>query len=102
MLVRLACLVIIFTAARTPGAGLQRVMVSRWLARIGVASYSIFLLHLQVLQVVTPIVTAAAGQVPILPLTAMCGLCDLSAVALACCVFYWVIERPFIAALRRA
>ncbi len=101
MAVRLACLAVIFTAARAPGGSLQRAMVSRWLARIGIASYSIFLLHLQILQVATPIITTVAGKASILPLTAICGLCDLSVVGVAAAVFYWVVERPLIAALER-
>jgi peptidoglycan/LPS O-acetylase OafA/YrhL len=72
-------------------------MVGRWLARIGVASYSIYLVHLQILQIVVPVLVDHFKELPVLLLVATCVVCGLSTVMAISLPFYWLIERPWVA-----
>jgi len=79
----------------------QRAMVSRWLAKVGVASYSIYLVHLQILQVVIELMVINFRQFPVFVLVALCVVWGLSAVMAVSFLFYWLVERPWmVVALR--
>lgn len=97
---RIVCLAIILHASFLGGAGLQRAMTTRWLARVGVASYSIFLVHLQILQIVTPGVMRVFAQAPLPLAAAACGVCGMAAVMAVSAAFYWLFERPWVVAAR--
>jgi peptidoglycan/LPS O-acetylase OafA/YrhL len=94
---RIACLATIFYATFIDGTSLQRAMNDRWLTRIGIASYSIYLVHLQVLQVVTPLLVNIFKDSTILQIVAVCGLFGILAVMAASVLFYWLVERPCVA-----
>jgi peptidoglycan/LPS O-acetylase OafA/YrhL len=97
---RIVCLVIVFRAALVVGTTFQRLLVSRWLTRVGVACYSIYLVHLQILQIMTPMIVHTFERTSMLLVIAICGVCGLSIVAAISAVFYWLIERPCVAATR--
>lgn len=79
------CLGLIVSAAFVESSGFRRVIVDRWLARIGVASYSIYLFHLQVLHLLEPILvkTFAGSPVPVVvTVFVVCGLSAVDAIVL--------------------
>jgi peptidoglycan/LPS O-acetylase OafA/YrhL len=100
---QMVCLAIVFQAAAVEGDSLRRVLLNRWLTRIGVASYSIFLVHLQILQILTPLITKldVTRNVSLAPLVATCAVIGIPTVLAAALVFYWLIERPLVAAVNR-
>jgi len=98
---RLACLAVMFYAATVDGDSLRRVLLSRWLIRVGVASYSIFLVHLQLLQIMTPVIATLLRSVSLLPFSVLCAVISIPIVLAGSVVFYWLIERPFVAAIGR-
>jgi peptidoglycan/LPS O-acetylase OafA/YrhL len=98
LVLRLACLAVVFCAFSIEDSGFQRALLNPWLTRIGVACYSIYLVHLQILQVVTPKIVDLSGHASALPVVAACAVVGLMLVAAASAVFYWLIERPCVAA----
>ncbi len=95
------CLFFIFNASFAAGTRFQRAMVGRWLTRIGVASYAIFLVHLQILQVTIPIILHASNIMNIFPAFVVCGMVCVPLVMAVSVAFYWLVERPFVVAAKR-
>jgi peptidoglycan/LPS O-acetylase OafA/YrhL len=92
------CLGLMIRASFVSNGSFQRAMVGRWLARIGVASYSIYLVHLQILQIVVPVLVDHFKELPVLLLlVATCVVCGLSTAMAISLPFYWLIERPWVA-----
>ena len=91
------CLGLMIRASFVSNSSFQRAMVGRWLARIGVASYSIYLVHLQILQIVVPVLVDHFKELPVLLLVATCVVCGLSTAMAISLPFYWLIERPWVA-----
>ncbi|MDR6872843.1 peptidoglycan/LPS O-acetylase OafA/YrhL [Bosea sp. BE125] len=96
------CLGLIIRASFVGRTNFQRALVSRWLAKVGVASYSIYLVHLQILQVVIELVVINFRQFPVFMLVALCVFWGLSAVMAVSFLFYWLVERPWMVVALRA
>lgn len=72
-------------------------MSDRYLTRIGIASFSIYLVHLQILQIVVPIVVERCRDYPFLAVALISGTVGIGLVLVLSFVFYWLVERPFVA-----
>lgn len=75
-----------------------RLTCPAWLAKLGDASYSIYLVHLPVLSLLTKI-AFALGLASVFPLPAAFGLLFLISIS-AGLVFHHLIERPLLARLK--
>lgn len=94
---QLVAIAAIVTACLTGRSRFRNAMSGRHLIRIGIASFSIYLIHLQILQVSVPIVVAFLQGHSFVFISAVCaavGLCLVLGLALA---FYWLVERPCVA-----
>ena len=90
----LATAAFLYSATISPGGLAQRALSSKWLVRIGVASYSLYLIHhplLQVLYVNRP----SWATTPELE-SAYLVVIALPAIVLTSLAFSWVFERPFV------
>jgi peptidoglycan/LPS O-acetylase OafA/YrhL len=97
---RIIVLGMLFLSAFRRGS-FQRFLTHRVTIRIGVATLSIFLVHLQVLYLVVPYVAKCLpidNQVLYLIVCSLVGLCVVAIVSLT---FYWLVERPFLVIWRR-
>lgn len=94
---QLVAIAAIMTACLTGRSAFRRAMSGRLLSRIGIASFSIYLVHLQILQVTVPLIVDRFRDYPFLLISLICltiGLCLVLVVSLA---FYWLVERPCVA-----
>ncbi len=98
LVARLLCLSVVFATSFHNGGSLHRLLVSRWMARLGIASYSIYLVHLQVLQILTPLLMRLYGGTSLVPLIAVCAVGGIVGVGVVSVVFYWLVERPCVVA----
>ena len=98
MMARLVLLFAIFHAASIEHTNFQRVVVNRWLVRAGVTCYSIYLVHLQILQILVPIALSFTNQESFLIVVLFCAFCIMPIIFTGSTVFYWLVERPFVAA----
>jgi peptidoglycan/LPS O-acetylase OafA/YrhL len=100
-LAHVSCLGVMIRASFVPSSAFQRALVGRWLARIGVASYSIYLVHLQALQIIMPAIVHNIRELPFPFLVVICVIFGLSIVVIVSLPFYWLIERPWVGIERR-
>lgn len=94
---QLAAIAAIMLACLTGQSGFRRAMSNRALARIGTASFSIYLVHLQILQITMPIVINHYRHLPFLALVLLCAIVGLALVLTLSLGFYWLVERPCVA-----
>jgi peptidoglycan/LPS O-acetylase OafA/YrhL len=94
---RLVCVALMLDSCSRTDGHFRKTVMNRWMIRLGVASYSVYLVHLQVLQVVTPAFIRLVHGAPLVLVTVACGLADLLAVAFVSTLFYWLVERPWLA-----
>ncbi|MDE2362118.1 MAG: acyltransferase [Hyphomicrobiales bacterium] len=87
-------LIAMFASAWAPRSGFRRFCSRPWIALVGGACYSIYLVHLQTAQIIS---TIAAKLAPGLGLAGVCGLMVIQylAIVAAGLVFYILIERTF-------
>lgn len=84
----------LYSATISPGGLAQRALSAKWLVRIGVASYSLYLIHhplLQVLYVNRP----SWASSPEMETTYLVTLA-LPVIVVVSLAFSWVFERPFV------
>ncbi len=84
----------LYSATISPGGLAQKALSARWLVRLGVASYSLYLIHhplLQVLYVNRP----SWAATPELETTYLV-LFALPVIVIASLGFSWIFERPFV------
>ena len=83
-----------FVSAFAPRSGFRRFCARPWIALIGGACYSIYLVHIQLLQAMTLIV---AKRAPSLSFPGALGVMalEIAVVIVAGLTFYALIERPF-------
>ena len=84
----------LYSATISPGGLAQKALSSRWLVRVGIASYSLYLIHhplLQVLYVYRP----GWASTPEME-TAYLMLVALPSIVVLSLAFSWVFERPFV------
>ncbi len=84
----------LYSATISPGGLAQRALSARWLVRIGVASYSLYLIHHPLLQAIY-VYRPAWAATPEME-TAYLLAVALPAIVVAALVFSWVFERPFV------
>ncbi|MCU4178027.1 acyltransferase family protein [Bosea sp. BH3] len=94
---QLLAIAAIMTACLVGQSRFRSAMSDRHLTRIGIASFSIYLVHLQILQIVVPIVVERCRDHPFLAVVFICGTIGTGLVLALSFVFYWVVERPFVA-----
>jgi peptidoglycan/LPS O-acetylase OafA/YrhL len=98
-LVGVATALLLVSAARHPDGLTRRVLSIPLLARIGTFSYSIYLLHAPLLQLIWLYVLHPLGLSPRLTFALLVGLGG-PAIVMASYVFFIFLERPFMS--RRA
>ena len=96
MAAQMVCLFLMLDASFVDGCSFQRAMSGRWLARIGIASYSVYLVHLQTLQVVIPAIVRVR-LASITDVMLVSGILGTVLVFFVAVVFYWLVERPCVA-----
>ncbi len=84
----------LYSATISPGGLAQRALSARWLVRIGVASYSLYLIHHPLLQVLY-INRPSWASSPELE-TAYLVTMALPVIVVVSLAFSWVFERPFV------
>lgn len=94
---QLIALAAVMTACIAGSSRFRSAMAGRQLARIGIASFSIYLVHLQILQVAIPLILASLPGVSFLPLSLVCAMVGLGLVLTLALAFYWLVERPCVA-----
>ncbi len=94
---QLLAIAAIMTACLAGPSRFRAAMSDRHLTRIGIASFSIYLVHLQILQIVVPIIVERCRDYPFLAVALICGTVGIGLVLVLSFVFYWVVERPFVA-----
>ncbi|RXT46417.1 hypothetical protein B6S44_26800 [Bosea sp. Tri-44] len=94
---QLIAIAAIMLACLTGQSTFRRTMSNRALARIGTASFSIYLIHLQILQVTMPIVVEHYRHLPFFALVLICTIVGLVLVLVLSLGFYWLVERPCVA-----
>lgn len=93
-LLRIAAFLSMFGGAIN-GHLFNRVCTSPWIALIGGACYSIYLTHVQVMQLVVPLVNEIVQPSSLLGGALVAALLALPLVIAAGLTFYAVVERPF-------
>jgi peptidoglycan/LPS O-acetylase OafA/YrhL len=90
------CLAAIFVSTFDPRSGLRRFCAWPWISLLGGACYSIYLVHLQIIQM---IFVLAAKAAPHMPLVGVAGLFVVSALVVtpSGLAYYVLIERSFMA-----
>ena len=101
LVAQIMCLTLMLGASFIAKTSFQSAMVGRWLTRVGVASYAIFLVHLQILQVAIPVIVSCFQVTQIWLAVIICGVLGIPLVMSAAAVFYWLVERPFVVAAER-
>ncbi len=91
---RLVCLAIMFRVAFLADGSLHRVLGTRYLAPVGIGCYSIFLVHLQILQVLTPAIFSVAPAWPLPIVAILCFAAEVPVILVAATLFYHLVERP--------
>ena len=84
----------LYSATISPGGLAQRALSARWLVRIGVASYSLYLIHHPLLQMLYVYRPAWASN-PESETTYLVTLA-LPVIVVASLIFSWIFERPFV------
>ncbi|RYC28893.1 acyltransferase [Lichenibacterium minor] len=95
---RIGCLLILIGVSCRAGTGLQRMTASRWMGRLGAISYSVFLVHLQVLELVIPRIVETCDRFGLIPVLIISSGCGIGAVLVVAAPFYWFVERPWVVA----
>lgn len=88
------------SAALVLGAAASTVRMPRWLVYLGDASYSIYLLHATAISLVLRTVVQLDPR--LLPADGLGAAMVLGTALMACVAFYQLVERPLLAACRRA
>ncbi len=91
--ISLASVTIIFASAFAPSR-FQRFCAHPWISLIGGACYSIYLTHLQAIQVMTSLIARRASGSPVTAV-ALYGVAECLAIIAIGLVFYAAIERSF-------
>lgn len=94
---QLLAIAAIMTACLVGQSRFRAAMSNRHLTRIGIASFSIYLVHLQILQILVPIVVERCRDYPFFAVVIICGAVGIGLVLALSFIFYWVVERPFVA-----
>ena len=93
LLTQLLCLAIILSVAFDAVGGLRRVLVTPALRMTGRACYAVYLVHLQVLQLILPALVAALAGLTAAWQLLGCGILATCAVMIAGAAFYLASER---------
>jgi peptidoglycan/LPS O-acetylase OafA/YrhL len=84
----------VFASTFAPRSGFRRFCASPWISLIGGACYSIYLVHLQVIQVLSGLVFRFAPGLPLVGVAAAMALIAIVVVAVGL-IYYVQIERRF-------
>jgi peptidoglycan/LPS O-acetylase OafA/YrhL len=91
-----AAIAAMFASALTQKSGFREFCARPWISLIGGACYSLYLVHIQIIQTMSVVAARHAADLSFAGVIALMGF-EIAIVGIAGLVFYVCVERPFMA-----